>query len=202
MKHIPCVLFLLVLLASFADALNNEYYDHLGLKRNASDAEIKGAWRKLSRKLHPDRTNSLPEHEREEARQKYELARIAYETLGNVAKRAAYDIGGTKAVERVSKNPVPAREFQVRFAVTLDDVYNGHERVLQIERDVVCPQCRGTGAKDGDVRQCSKCKGEGVVTVRTSMGPGMVFNMQQTCPRCGGHGHVHTHSCPFCKGTS
>lgn len=65
---------------------------------------------------------------------------------------------------------------------------------------MICPKCRGTGAKDGKTKKCPACKGQGVRLVKQQMAPGFVMQMQQECPKCHGTGHVHKHKCPFCSG--
>ena len=88
----------------------------------------------------------------------------------------------------------------VEMDVTLEDLFNGGSRSARINRNVICPKCRGTGAKDGETAKCRSCNGRGVRMVQQQMAPGFVVQMQETCPDCGGKGHVAKHACPHCQG--
>lgn len=92
---------------------------------------------------------------------------------------------------------VPA---QVEMEVTLEELYNGGSRAARISRNVICPKCRGTGAKDGAVDKCKACGGRGVRLVQQQMAPGFTVQMQETCPECGGRGSVFRTKCPHCNG--
>ena len=88
----------------------------------------------------------------------------------------------------------------VEMDVSLEDLFNGGSRSARINRNVICPKCRGTGAKDGETAKCRTCAGRGVRMVQQQMAPGFVVQMQETCPDCGGKGHVAKHACPHCSG--
>jgi DnaJ-class molecular chaperone len=84
--------------------------------------------------------------------------------------------------------------------VTLEDLYNGGERQARISRNVICPKCKGSGAKDGATSRCNACGGRGVRMVNQQMAPGFVVQMQETCGECGGKGQVFKTKCPNCNG--
>lgn len=84
--------------------------------------------------------------------------------------------------------------------VSLEELYLGGQREMSITRNVNCPKCRGTGAKDGKTKQCPKCNGQGVVMQKIQMGFGMQMQMQVQCDRCGGRGQVNAQNCPHCQG--
>ena len=84
--------------------------------------------------------------------------------------------------------------------VTLEDLYKGAERRVELHRNVICKQCKGTGAKGGEVKKCKACGGRGVVLVNQNMGPGFTVQMQQPCGKCGGKGQVPKAKCPKCQG--
>jgi len=88
----------------------------------------------------------------------------------------------------------------VEMEVSLEELYNGGSRSARINRNVICPKCRGTGAKDGDVTKCRACNGRGVRMVQQQMAPGFVVQMQETCPECGGRGNIAKNACPHCSG--
>jgi DnaJ-related protein SCJ1 len=91
-------------------------------------------------------------------------------------------------------------DASVEMEVTLEDLYNGGERSARISRNVICPKCRGSGAKDGETVKCKSCAGRGVRMVQQQMAPGFVVQMQETCSDCGGKGTIAKHSCPHCSG--
>lgn len=91
-------------------------------------------------------------------------------------------------------------DAQVEIEVTLEDLYNGATRSARINRNSICPKCRGTGAKDGQTTKCRACGGKGVRTVHQQMAPGFTVQMQQKCERCGGKGVTYQHKCPHCHG--
>jgi len=143
---------------------------HLGVEKSASQSEIRKAYRKLARTHHPDRGGD---------EEKFKEIQKAYETLGNEEKRQLYDRYGEKGVDRQSNRPSrrAARpdDIQVSVDLTLFDVCQGAKRrvefkVRQATKRVVCTTCRGQGS----------------VIRMVQMGPGMMMQAQQTCPKCQG----------------
>jgi len=86
--------------------------------------------------------------------------------------------------------------------VTLSDLYNGKTLKVGYKKQVLCPKCHGSGAKNADdVTTCNECKGSGTRIVTQQLGPGFVTQTQRTCDKCGGKGKVVKSQCPFCKGS-
>jgi chaperone protein DnaJ len=210
---VRALLLLLALLALHAAAFSSKYYDLLGVPRDATDAVIKRAFRKLSLQFHPDKNPG-----NEEAATKFKEISQAYEVLSDPEKRQTYDVDGEEGLARKEKggggamNPFDmffggggggqrkGPNAEVEMPVTLEDLYNGAQRSARISRHVMCPKCRGTGAKDGVTTKCKACNGQGVRLVQQQMGPGFTVQMQQQCDKCGGKGSVHKHKCPHCSG--
>lgn len=91
-------------------------------------------------------------------------------------------------------------DAQVEIEVTLEELYNGGTRQARISRNIICPKCRGTGAKDGQTTKCNACQGRGVRMVQQQMAPGFVVQMQETCSECNGKGQIYKSKCPHCGG--
>lgn len=153
-----------------------------------------------------------------EAEEKFHQIARAYEVLSDAQKRQVYDLEGFEGLEREEKSgggnqhasPFDAffggggkpkgPDAAVDVSVTLEELYNGATKQLQLARNSICRKCRGTGAKDGKTTTCKTCGGQGVVLVTQRMGPGFNVQMQQQCPKCGGRGKVFKTHCPFCHG--
>lgn len=191
-----------------------DFYATLGVQRDADDATIKKAYRKLSVKHHPDRNPGDAE-----AAQRFSAISRAYEVLSDTEKRQVYDLDGEEGLDRHEKGQnAPANPFdmlfgggggrqqrrgpdaQVEMEVSLEELYNGGTRAARINRNIICPKCRGTGAKDGATTQCRACQGRGVRMVQQQMAPGFVVQMQETCGECGGRGNIAKTACPHCGG--
>ncbi|WP_025323660.1 molecular chaperone DnaJ [Deferrisoma camini] len=196
------------------------YYEILGIHRNASAAEIKQAFRQLALRFHPDRN---PEDPEAEARFK-EIAE-AYEVLSDPARRAEYDRGGrpspgafrTRETDlraqvdelfreifgdvfggRGPRGPRPQRGADLRYRIQLDlaEAVEGGVRDLEIPARSLCRSCGGTGARPGTPRvACPECRGHG--TVRFQQG---FFHVERECPVCGGDGRVPESPCAACEG--
>ncbi|ORZ31091.1 hypothetical protein BCR44DRAFT_84479 [Catenaria anguillulae PL171] len=93
-------------------------------------------------------------------------------------------------------------DLVIPLQVTLADLYNGVDIEVDVNKQILCPTCRGSGARsDDDVHTCSGCQGRGVKTFRQMLAPGMFTTMQQVCDECGGKGKVVKHKCPVCSGS-
>ena len=130
----------------------------------------------------------------------------------------AYDIDGEEGLERANQ-PQQQDPFAAFFGggggrggkqkgpnmgseaqVTLEELYVGGERKIHLQKKVVCPKCRGTGAKDGAVKKCHACNGQGVRMTMQQMMPGFNVQMQTQCDVCGGKGHTAKNKCSHCNG--
>jgi molecular chaperone DnaJ len=199
----------------------------LGVSREASQADIKKAYRRLVREYHPDTNRDNPE-----AEEKFKKVNAAYSVLGDPEKRARYDqfgtadgeggspfeggfggfgdlfgdlfsqvFGGDMGGRRANPNaPRRGADLQMSVGVTLLEAANGVARNLEIPRWESCVTCGGTGAKPGtSPKTCETCGGRGQVenVQRTPFGQFVSVN---TCPRCQGRGQVIVERCPDCSG--
>ena len=207
---------------------NTEYYDRLGLSKDASQDEIKRAYRKLSKKYHPD-INKEPG-----AEEKYKEILEAYETLSDAQKRAAYDqygpdgangfggqgsfggfdggagFGGFEDIFSsffgggATRNPNAPRQgddLQYRVNLSFEEAVFGAEKEIHYNREVTCKTCSGSGAKPGTSPvTCGRCHGHGVINVDTQTPLGMM-RRQVTCDVCHGTGQEIKDPCQTCRGT-
>lgn len=203
-----------------------DYYEVLGVSRNASDDEIKKAYRKLAMKHHPDRNQGNKESE-----ETFKLIKEAYECLCDPQKRAAYDQYGHAGVDpsaggfgggfggfaggagfgdfgsifdeifgggRRSSGPQVYRGNDLTYSleITLEDAAYGVTKNLRIPTWDECDTCHGSGAKPG-TKPITCTTCHGSGQVSQRMGP---FAMQQTCPTCHGSGRLIPEPCPACHG--
>lgn len=207
---------------------NTEYYDRLGVSKDASQDEIKRAYRKMSKKYHPD-INKEPG-----AEEKYKEVQEAYETLSDDQKRAAYDqygpdgangfggqggfggfdggagFGGFEDIFSsffgggATRNPNAPRQgddLQYRVNLTFEEAVFGAEKEVHYNREATCKTCSGSGAKPGTSPvTCGRCHGQGVINVDTQTPLGMM-RRQVTCDVCHGTGQEIKDPCPTCRGT-
>ena len=207
---------------------NTEYYDRLGLSKDASQDEIKRAYRKMSKKYHPD-INKEPG-----AEEKYKEVQEAYETLSDDQKRAAYDqygpdgangfggqggfggfdggagFGGFEDIFSsffgggATRNPNAPRQgddLQYRVNLSFEEAIFGAEKEVHYNREATCKTCSGSGAKPGTSPvTCGRCHGQGVINVDTQTPLGMM-RRQVTCDVCHGTGQEIKEPCQTCHGT-
>lgn len=196
-----------------------DYYEILGVARNASDEELKKAYRRLAMKHHPDRN---PDDANAEAA--FKEAKEAYEVLSDANKRRAYDAHGHAAFEHGmggggggahadindifgdifgnifgggggGRGPRRGADVGLILELDLEDAVAGTERRIEVPTMAACKPCNGSGSEDGKVETCTTCGGRGQVRFQRG-----IFSMQQPCPTCGGRGQKLTNPCKACAG--
>ncbi len=202
-----------------------DYYEVLGVNRDASDEELKKAYRRLAMKHHPDRNPDS-----NTAEEKFKEAKEAYEVLADPDKRAAYDQFGHAGVDQAAgmgagagaagfggfadafgdifgdifgggggrsrSNVYRGADLRYNLEVTLEDAARGTETRIRIPTMEECETCHGSGAKPGtEPVSCPTCHGHG--QVRMTQG---FFSIAQTCPKCHGSGKVVQNPCTTCSG--
>ncbi len=191
-------------------------YESLGVSKNASQAEIKKAYRKLVREVHPD-TNPGNEERFKEVQSAYDVLsdpdkRKRYDTMGQTNGRAApggttfdfgdFDLGDIfggmfgRGRQQQQQRGQRGNDVEVEVRVSFEDALKGVQTTVPVQLDLACHTCHGTGAAPGTApTTCPECNGSG--TVATSQG---LFALQQPCPRCHGMGSIVETPCPTCHG--
>ncbi len=200
-----------------------DYYEVLGVDKNASKEDVKKAYRKLARQYHPDVSKE------ENAEQKFKEVREAYEILGDPQKRQQYDqfghsanqgqgfsgggfqdfdfddifssfFGGGRRTQRQSNQPRKGQDIQKRMRVKFEEAVHGAKKKIRTTVYEECSSCHGSGAhsKD-DVKSCSRCQGRGSVTMEQQTLFGRT-RTQTACPDCGGSGKTVNRKCESCGG--
>lgn len=204
-------------------AQRHDYYDVLGVSRDASGDEIKKAYRQAALKYHPDRNRDNPD-----AEARFKEAAEAYEVLSDPEKRQRYDRYGHTGLSGAAMHDFTSMgvedifsmfgdifgggifgggrrrgggvDLQIQVVLTLDEVAKGVERTLEFERDDVCTHCAGSGAEPGSKRRnCPHCGGYGQVEQKTGFGA-LFGRVITTCPACHGRGTLVTTPCTKCRG--
>src|SRR5882672_3921109 len=200
-----------------------DYYEVLGVNRDASEEEIKKAYRKLAMKHHPDRNPDNPKSEG-----LFKEAKEAYEVLCDSVKRAAYDQYGHAGVDphsgmgagaagagfggfadafgdifgdifgggRGRSNVYRGADLRYNLEIVLEEAARGTETKIRIPTMQECETCHGSGAKPGtQPTACTTCGGHGQVRMQQGF-----FSIQQTCPKCHGSGKIVQSPCVTCHG--
>jgi molecular chaperone DnaJ len=199
-----------------------DYYEVLGVHKNASDAEIKKAFRRQAMKHHPDKNPG--DHE---ASEKFKEAAEAYEVLSDPQKRANYDQFGFAGVEGAGgfgggfgardfsdifgdifgdffgaaagygrSHAMRGADLRYNMSISFEEAAFGKETTVKIPKTEVCPKCYGTGSKPGtQPKVCPSCRGTGQTRVQQGF-----FSISRTCGTCRGEGKIITDPCPECKG--
>ncbi len=196
----------------------SDYYELLGVHRNASDAEVKRAFRRLAVQYHPDKNPGDKASE-----EKFKEINHAYEVLSDPEKRAYYDqfgvapgaggagpggfgagvgdifgdifgefFGGGRGRSRA----MTGEDVRFNLTIAFSDAAFGTTTKVRVPRWERCPDCDGSGARSRDgVTTCSQCRGAGQVRLQQGF-----FSIARTCSRCGGEGKMITDPCRTCRG--
>lgn len=205
-----------------------DYYEVLGVDKNANDQEIKRAYRQLAKKYHPDVSTE------KDAEAKFKEVQEAYDVLSDDQKRAGYDrfghagaqgfgqggagfsdfgdfgFGGFEDIfssffggggsRRNANAPRKGNDIRQQMNITFEEAVFGASKELKISRHEECTKCGGTGAHSkGDIITCSRCHGSGTVVVEQQSILGRV-QTQTTCPNCHGKGKEIKKACSVCHG--
>jgi molecular chaperone DnaJ len=199
-----------------------EYYEVLGVSEDASQDEIKKAYRKKAKKFHPDSNKDTADEE------KFKKINKAYDVLSDEEKKKKYDRFGKQGVKGSSSRGrrQAASNFQdifeqifggggfggrgsrqsqgsdlkVQTTITLEEVYKGVEKTFKVQRKSECDACDGSGAENGNTETCSNCSGRGKVeeVKRTPLGRA---RQVVECPECSGTGDIPETKCSECSGS-
>lgn len=202
-------------------SIKRDYYELLGVPRNASEEEIKKAFRKLAFQYHPD-------HNREPgAAEKFKEINEAYEVLSDTQKRAAYDRFGQEGgmwgrgfegfgfgglgdifeaffsgmTTRAERAPQRGADLRYDLTISLEEAAFSCEKEIDIRRTEICSVCQGTGSQPGSqLARCPTCNGTGQVRRSQQSLFGRFINVT-TCDRCHGGGQIITNPCTQCRGS-
>ncbi|ORZ32117.1 hypothetical protein BCR44DRAFT_1441112 [Catenaria anguillulae PL171] len=172
-----------------------KYYDLLGVSPDASEADLKKAYRKLALKFRASNPGD------EEAANKFKDISHAFEILSDSEKRSVYDRFGEAGLEGGAGGPRKGKDMAHVLKVSLEDLYRGKTSKLALNKTVLCPKCDGRGGKEGAVQKCAGCRGQGVRVQIRQLGP-MIQQFQTPCPDCSGTGETirDKDRCGECKG--
>jgi len=199
-----------------------DYYEVLSVSRDASEAELKAAYRRLALEFHPDRNPDDPA-----AEDRFKEASEAYAVLADAEKRHRYDRFGHEGVGAGGPGGFPGGDFQgfsdvfgdlfgdlfgggsgrrtrgqrgadlrYNLEVELVDLLDGREVQIQVPRMVACEPCEGSGAREGtEPERCSRCQGTGQAIFQQGL-----FRISRPCDQCSGSGWVVNDPCKSCRG--
>ncbi len=203
--------------------MKRDYYEILGVERNASEDDLKKAYRKLALRYHPDKNPGD-----KAAEERFKELSEAYQILSDAGRRSQYDRFGHAAFEQGGgfgfdfgatnlddilgdlfgdffgtgrgrggrSRARRGQDLQYKLDITFEEAANGCERTLSIPRLSACSTCKGTGAKPGtSPKECPQCRGAGQVRFQQGF-----FSIAKTCGHCNGQGTVITAPCPECGG--
>ncbi|KAI9671600.1 MAG: DnaJ- protein scj1 [Trizodia sp. TS-e1964] len=199
-----------------------DYYQLLGISKQATDKEIKSAYRVLSKRFHPDKNPG-----NDSAAKKFVEVAEAYDTLSTPETRRIYDQYGAEGLaQHKASGHAPNHDpfdlfsrffgggggggfhsgqrrgpaMEVTVHLPLRDFYAGASVQFSVEKQAVCDMCDGSGSADGEVEPCSDCGGRGVRILKHQLAPGIFQQVQSMCGTCGGKGQRVKHACKTCQG--
>jgi molecular chaperone DnaJ len=201
-----------------------DYYEVLGIKRNASEDEIKKAFRNLAKKYHPDINKD------KNAEEKFKEINEAFQVLSDKQKRAQYDQFGHSAFkpedfagfrdfnfEEIFRNfgfddffgdfgfkttkqrKRKGQDMRYDLEISLEEAFDGITKKIEIEGFAKCEKCHGTGSKHGHTKKCDECDGKGEIKRIQRIAFTQIVNIV-TCRRCHGDGMISTKDCENCDG--
>lgn len=208
-----------------APVAKRDYYETLGVDQNASDENLKKAFRKLARQYHPDLHHG--EQDKKQAEEKFKEVNEAYEVLSDRDKRTRYDTFGHAGAQGgggfdgfefgrggfgdvfndifedffsgSSGRPQQGKrgsDLQYNMELSFEEAVYGKEANLKVPRWESCAGCRGTGAKSSaGIKICPSCKGAGRLRLQQGF-----FSINRSCHQCEGTGHIITDPCGTCRG--
>ncbi|NLC44599.1 MAG: molecular chaperone DnaJ [Clostridiales bacterium] len=205
-----------------------DYYEVLGLNKDASEADMKKAYRKLAKKYHPDLNPGD-----KDAEASFKEINEAYQVLSTPEARSQYDqfghdgptgqgfsgfngfgeggfgdifdmfFGGSGfggGSRRSRRGPTRGSDLQYNLDITFEEAAFGTKKEIEVVRMENCPDCKGTGAKKpGDSKTCSKCNGSGEIQQAQNTAFGRFVNVQ-ACDKCNGEGTIISNPCTKCHG--
>jgi molecular chaperone DnaJ len=203
--------------------MNKDYYDILGVDRDATPNEIKKAYRKKAIEYHPDKN---PDNI--EAEKKFKECAEAYENLSNPTKKSKYDATGTSSDEEMSMEDIfndfsdifggagsstfggkrgeakhyKGEDVKFNMKLSLEDIYYGGEKMVDINKIVPCKSCSNTGAagnKQESYEYCKGCNGNGFTTRKSNTILGTIM-VKDICQRCNGTSKTIIDTCKICNG--
>ncbi len=204
-------------------ATKRDYYEILGVKREVEVEEIKRSYRQLALKNHPDKNPGDPEAEKrfKEAAEAYEVLsdqakRQRYDRYGHAGLEGAgvHDFRNAEDImsafsdifggglfgdlfNQRRRGPRPGQDLLMKLEIELIEAARGTTKPIELNRQELCTECRGSGAKKGTVATtCNYCGGQGQVVQSRGF-----FQVATTCPACGGEGSRITDPCPSCRGS-
>lgn len=202
------------------------YYKTLGVPENASDDEIKKAYKKLCIKWHPDKWVNGTDEEKKTAEEEFKKVGEAYAVLSDKDKKAQYDSGfeggfdennggfdpfdwirerggfGNFFHERGNQRNAghQGSDINVNIKISFTESLKGTNKDIKVKKSVACPDCNGTGSADGQNHECPHCHGTGMETITQRTG-NTIFTQSRPCPHCHGTGKIATTPCSHCNGT-
>lgn len=205
-----------------------DYYDILGIPRNADEKEIKKAYRNLARKYHPDVCKEKG------AEEKFKGINEAYSVLSDEQKRTQYDSMGHETYTNASKGsytgggfggggfsadfsgfgdifdffgggqrrsgPQPGADLLMRIQISLEEAVSGIDRDIEVMHTEPCPVCNGSGSETKRLNTCPRCGGSGQMRQAAHSSFGQFIRMM-TCSQCGGKGKIPEKVCKECRGS-
>ena len=202
-----------------------DYYKILGLDRNATEEDVKKAFRKLAVQYHPDKQQGKSDAEKKAAEEKMKEVNEAYQVLSDKEKRQQYDKHGTidpngfgpgmnmddindfirnnffhQGGFGFGRSGVEGEDIQVNVRMKISDVLKGVKKTIKYDRYTKCPHCNGTGSENGELITCPHCHGTGEFVNEIRVGPTTFMKTAKTCPHCHGMGKYPKKVCKHCGG--